>query len=912
MADFFGFGNDDNGGDDFFSKLSSQPQSQPSFDLNPFNDSLGFSAAPIPPEPLEPSQVIPPTSEPAEVIPQEPEPEPDKEISEAGHASLAEEPIVHPVLNVENGDANIGDNNFNENENEVDKVTETLVAEEGRSQATVCVESDKPQEDSSVVGYNEENDGPDEKIIPGEAYVVNEFSDCPSDKASAQFKALDKQEDSTNSNIDKTQIESNPQTPTEENHIATTPKQSSLPLPKIPMIPTTMPVVPQEQHFIKVTELEVKEEVKAKAEEKTPTEESHIITTPKQLSPPLSKVPMMSSAPVARPVSTPKRPRMFIPTMPAIPTIPKASTATTLSTPSPEPIHPSAVYPPATSAATPTVSTKGSYMSILSDMPPPPPPITSHQTEVFPVIPPHTTTTGENQVASTKEEEEEKEEPTTTVTTTTPSSSSSSSHSPQLPPLSKQPRAGVSFGFGGRMLRSTGKGFTIVTCESVMKPAILWDIYEFPGPLLYGDEQSMMLKVKAFICSKVQHKRKEAGKEAEALLWELMGLLLDKPSPGDNLLAPENSRGLVKLLAKYRGLDSGTEACRKPPRTVRETASDEVKRLYAEERYEDALCLALEEGCICQAIVISQKVPGGADMLARRVASGYLPDGDPTKLGFMLSSPGFRPTDLFRKGGEDLTKSLTENWVSTVIEIAKAERVSLIHKRAIVGELGDRIWAGGMPGAATKAHVCYLIADFGFGAPQDAGTRMALVGWDHIAGEKRCWEDFLSEKFLESFELTEIYEFLYFTCLFRNSNSSSSSNRGGAGSIDEQRYKFFCSFQMRKFGLLKSLVALSYERFGKTAINYINSINGMVSKFFTNWSTLDPASFGAFKTSFNEYAKKIKVYITAPTAATQTHHSNQSAPQTPSPSPSVSPTASLVSKIQQSSSSWFGWMMNKK
>ena len=682
-------------------------------------------------------------------------------------------------------------------------------------------------------------------------------------------------------------------------------QQTASSLFKIPM----MPSIPKAQAPIKVTKLEPKEEKKVITEE--PKKEPS--ATSKQQAPSMYKVPMMSGVPAMKPATSTKRPRMFIPTFPAIPAIPKTTPAPTVSS-----TQTAGPTPPQASPS------KGSYRNLLSEMPPPPPPITAQPTTAAitaPAIP------LQQQPLSPPIQQA----PTSFIpgfggriqnapVVPKPTETTMLKPSPTLSAQEKQRmkgRSAVSFGFGGRVIKSSGTSFTVLRLEDVMKPAIPRDIYGFPGPLLLGDEQSMILKVKAFVSGKLQQKRKESGKETEVLLWELIELLCEKPSPEENLLAPRNKNALLKLLCKHRKGDNGD---RKALRAVRESASDEVKRLYAEERYEDAFTLALEEGCICQAVIISQKVPGGAEILAKRVAADYIPNGDPTKLGYTLNSRDFKPTDLFTKG-EDFTKSLVDNWISTIIEVAKAEKLSLMHKRAIVGELGDRIWAAGQGDeAAAKAHACYLIADFGFGAPRDPGTRISLIGWNHLPQENVPKEDFMYERFLECFEMTEIYEFLYFTREYRKEN--------GVEGVGEERYKFFCVFQLRKFAFLKFLVGLSYERFGKTGINYINTINGMISKHLTKWSSLDQASFSAFKASFNEYAKKIKAYITAQAAHASAAGSGtggaphqqgaQSAspspsplPSTPtSPSPSVSP-ASLVSKLTQSSSSWFGWMMKK-
>lgn len=320
----------------------------------------------------------------------------------------------------------------------------------------------------------------------------------------------------------------------------------------------------------------------------------------------------------------------------------------------------------------------------------------------------------------------------------------------------RPPHVAICFGFGGRLIATyPPKGFgqpCIAHVHNVgqllrSEPSVA-RLAAFPGPITRGGASTDT--VADFATRMALELAADGDTSGGKLLWELLAMLSKSYGNVGAADSAGDASHLVELL--QRSIVHQQAAAIQPQASPEESrqALEALQHLIVAGKKQEALKHAMATRLWPHALILAQQISPKA-MLETAVAfaQGSLPDGDPARTLYMLIAQ--HPQEIFRgmsKLGPGAPVPLLDRWAENIAAIIANRGLST--DRAVIGEIGDRLWS--VRGAVAAAHFCYLVADHSFGFVENPNTRIVLLGADH----KRRPTRFVTP---EAIQATECFEF---------------------------------------------------------------------------------------------------------------------------------------------------------
>jgi len=327
----------------------------------------------------------------------------------------------------------------------------------------------------------------------------------------------------------------------------------------------------------------------------------------------------------------------------------------------------------------------------------------------------------------------------------------------------RPPHVVVCFGFGGKLLtayppRAFGRAciaHVYNVSQLLQSDPDVSRMAAFPGPLTRGSASTET--VADFAARMATECAAEGETSGRKILWELLAMLVNSYG---NLGAADTASDvshLVELLQRNAPhvamASSQLIAAQMSPDEMRQVM-ERLRQLVCAGKKQDALKHAIASKLWPHALVLAQQISQKALLdTTAAFAQSSLPEGDPTRTLYLLLAQ--QPSELFRGMAKlsglcppGTAVPLLDRWAENLAAIV-ANR-GLVADRAVIGEIGDRLWS--VRGAVAAAHFCYLVAAHTFGYVDNPNTRVVLLGADH----KRRYHSFVTH---EAIQATECYEF---------------------------------------------------------------------------------------------------------------------------------------------------------
>eukprot|EP01133_Synstelium_polycarpum_P005701 gene5701-6585_t len=313
----------------------------------------------------------------------------------------------------------------------------------------------------------------------------------------------------------------------------------------------------------------------------------------------------------------------------------------------------------------------------------------------------------------------------------------------------------VSFGFGGKMVMlrsgSNARAVQVVPIKDLIGHSTHYsNLASFPGPLTNSSKDTVNRWIGERIadigagridtlCSR--------DPEASNLLWEMLRVLNNNAGQ-----ISDNEKNIDRTIQRLL-LDNKSSQTAFPVATLAHQSPDtiqmhlnEIQRLLIHGDMVAAHKVACDSQQWSHALVLAHCI--GVDVYSRTLhqfTSATVPAGAPVRTLYSLFSNNTR--ELFRElSTPQASPALLECWKENVASLLFNGKA---YGLKVIGEIGDAIWA--LQKRAEAAHVCYLLADYQFGAHGNPNSRIVLLGGDH-----KVSSNYITT---ESLQRSEIYEF---------------------------------------------------------------------------------------------------------------------------------------------------------